>query len=1563
MIKESPKVFISYSRTREKLVLNLANKLIADGVDVILDIWDLKQGQSINEFLKSSIFSNDIDKVLIISDKSYMESADIGMNWVGYESTIINPQLYRETNQEKFIPIVTELDENNMPYLPNYLRYSLYMDMSDTEKYERNYKSLLRNIFGVSENLREVNTNVLNYYYPSKIEKDNLNKGPLSLHEKSNLKYGHNEFFTGYDSYLEKLAKTVKYGNSTFFIQAVIGAKGVGKTQLVVEYIYRNHKYYDLIWWLDANREESIRQGYTDLAEKLRTDSQDKEQELMNTLYFLESNRRKWLLVFDNADNIEFKQLKRFFPNASEYGHIILTLPTGKRMDELRCETVYIKPWTTEEVWNFIEKTTPSRIRTEQDNEKTAQLADILGHLPLALKQAVAYIEQEKMSIEDFIKILIGFNLDNEKRMSALSNSVLEKARNEDEISQTVAGLFSFCSTEGIPWRRLLDCFDPSRLVSDNLSDKNGSSKVATALAAGAAAALGSVILPGIGSIVGSVIGSIGGIILSGKATDTSKFEKQKLEHTILVLYKYGLIMVEGELVYMHRMVQDTIRENLKRENKDIVYIKFIIEMISEKFIVAERIGSKEDLEFNKNLYQHVLSILEYSMSRQLYSEDTVKLIYKLGLYLSHIGYYEEGIKYLMQGLETARKIGFKTAETSSLGSIGMLYRNRGEIEKAQQCFYEALKINEEIGSKQGEANQLGNIGLTYLDKGRLEDALESFRKALEINKKIANKPDEANNLGNIGLIYREKGELDRALQFLKQALNTYTEIGYKLDEANTLGNMGLIYHEKGNLEEAQQYLEKALYMNEQIGNKQGEANQLGKLGLVYQAMGKIDCSLQYIERALEIFEDIGYKQGEANQLGILGSVYRTLGDLDNALQYIEKALVIYRDIGNKQGVANQLRIIGLIYNDKGNYEQALNYYKQALEINRTIGYIQGEADDLQDIGMIYGQFGDNEQAIQHYKRALEIYMQIGDLLGSSRVTEKIGEFYRKGENFAQSLEYFSKAYSMFNEIRFFQDALKQLVSIGDIYREKGDLDLALEYYGRVLENNKTKENTQLFEAIQDNQSRIYLYMGDICLSKRDFDSAIEYYNKSIVLDETILESWLGLEKTYLELGQYESASEILQNLGRSKEKKLFDENVKSKIIVNKVVMNELNFFKHIEWDIQRQINVLLGRNGYGKTYMFRLLLCLIQRNSSEAMKFFANCGSNAYAKVYVDKDNEILFTHRTKTIFEKSFGIVPVLGIPNGRVIDKSVEYINYVSDTEETNLKLNGAYNFIYERKDENRIKKFLYELGVTYLNSKKTFEAEIFSLLEEVVFELTGNEFRFSEINVLDNGAAFQIFVNTENSNVPILFQKISEGTLSILVIFGLIYNYLKSISINHRDVVNRHGIVFIDEVDAHLHPEWQRKILPLLRRTFPHVQFFITAHSPLIVSGCLENEVSILRKKEKGDFSLFQFKQNFIGSSVAELYKTVFDVEEKDETYLFYNALYPFKKEIEDEITEIENKENPSAADVERLNRLYEDIQYISDVKEKQDEKEDIAELNNKLITLEIENRLLKRQLGK
>ncbi|MGG0277807.1 SEFIR domain-containing protein [Bacillus rhizoplanae] len=148
----NPRVFISYSWTtpeHEEWVVELATRLMHNGINVVLDKWDLKEGQDIYAFMESMVNSDSVDKVLIICDKGYQEKADNRVGGVGTETQIITPQIYKDVQQEKFIPIVAERDERGNHFIPTYIATRLYIDLSLVEFYEDNYEKLIRNIYKV----------------------------------------------------------------------------------------------------------------------------------------------------------------------------------------------------------------------------------------------------------------------------------------------------------------------------------------------------------------------------------------------------------------------------------------------------------------------------------------------------------------------------------------------------------------------------------------------------------------------------------------------------------------------------------------------------------------------------------------------------------------------------------------------------------------------------------------------------------------------------------------------------------------------------------------------------------------------------------------------------------------------------------------------------------------------------------------------------------------------------------------------------------------------------------------------------------------------------------------------------------------------------------------------------------------------------------------------------------------------------------------------------------------------------------------------------------------------
>ena len=87
----------------------------------------------------------------------------------------------------------------------------------------------------------------------------------------------------------------------------------------------------------------------------------------------------------------------------------------------------------------------------------------------------------------------------------------------------------------------------------------------------------------------------------------------------------------------------------------------------------------------------------------------------------------------------------------------------------------------------------------------------------------------------------------------------------------------------------------------------------------------------------------------------------------------------------------------------------------------------------------------------------------------------------------------------------------------------------------------------------------------------------------------------------------------------------------------------------------------------------------------------------------------------------------------------------------------------------------------------------------------------------------------------------------------------------------------GIVLIDEIDLHLHPRWQRRVVGDLKRAFPKVQFIVTTHSPSVIQSLRPGELIKLDGGMRGEYS---------GKSVEDVLEAAMDIDEpqRSERYL-------------------------------------------------------------------------------
>ena len=105
--------------------------------------------------------------------------------------------------------------------------------------------------------------------------------------------------------------------------------------------------------------------------------------------------------------------------------------------------------------------------------------------------------------------------------------------------------------------------------------------------------------------------------------------------------------------------------------------------------------------------------------------------------------------------------------------------------------------------------------------------------------------------------------------------------------------------------------------------------------------------------------------------------------------------------------------------------------------------------------------------------------------------------------------------------------------------------------------------------------------------------------------------------------------------------------------------------------------------------------------------------------------------------------------------------------------------------------------------------------------------------------------QVLVEFGNQGIH-AFDQLSDGQRNMVAMVGdiAIKAALLNSNLGARAVVETPGIVLVDELDLHLHPRWQRRVVADLQRTFPKIQFFCTTHSPQIIGEVPRESVHML-----------------------------------------------------------------------------------------------------------------------
>ncbi len=397
---------------------------------------------------------------------------------------------------------------------------------------------------------------------------------------------------------------------------------------------------------------------------------------------------------------------------------------------------------------------------------------------------------------------------------------------------------------------------------------------------------------------------------------------------------------------------------------------------------------------------------------------------------------------------------------------LGILYRFKGDFEKAEFYYSKSIELNEKAFGKNhiSKTNILNNLGLLYHDKGNYPKAEELHKKTLEIRQNEL-EPNHLlialsfNNLGNASL---RRGDKEKALIYFQKALDIREKnLGPNHEYvASTLINLANLYTD---LDKAESLLIRALAIEEKLYGSEDTrvAQSIYNLCVIYSKKGEYEEAKSFCQRSLEIVENrmgIGHPW-TSPVINQIATINRLTGKYDEAEKFYKRAITIEQNTKGKYhpNLGSMFTNLASMYSEKGEFDKAVESQEVAnniLEYNIKLNLLIGSERDKLNYLKTLARF-ENQTLSLNFR--VEKKSQAATNLAINTI------FQRKGRVLDSMSEVFNSLRQRFNEddqqlLENLNHTTKQLVDLILVGRRKLK---ANEYQQKIDKLSRQRENLE----------------------------------------------------------------------------------------------------------------------------------------------------------------------------------------------------------------------------------------------------------------------------------------------------------------------------------------------------------------------------------------------------------------------------------------------------------------------------------------------------------------------
>ncbi len=312
-------------------------------------------------------------------------------------------------------------------------------------------------------------------------------------------------------------------------------------------------------------------------------------------------------------------------------------------------------------------------------------------------------------------------------------------------------------------------------------------------------------------------------------------------------------------------------------------------------------------------------------------------------------GHYAQAERYFQEGLTLARRSGDHVTISSLLGSWGWLVMMRGEYAQAEGYFQEALSLAQESGHLERISTLLADLGVLADFRGDYERAEKFSRESLTLARQIGHHTRISDVLINLGALATHHGNYEQAEKFYRESLALAREIGYYENVCSALENLGEAACHRRDYEQAEKVLEESLSLARELGLRELIVRLLRHLGNLSEQYGRYEQAEKFCREGLAMAREMRRRVDIGVMLGILGTISTHCGDYVQAKAHFREGLALGYELGDVKIICETLCRQGELYLARQELDQASAAFLQSTKAAR-----QAQLDEL--IGLaLYG--------------------------------------------------------------------------------------------------------------------------------------------------------------------------------------------------------------------------------------------------------------------------------------------------------------------------------------------------------------------------------------------------------------------------------------------------------------------------------------------------------------------------------------------------------------------------------------------------------------------------------